>query len=63
MNQEGENGLESRESSNVHNEDRYTRVENDVVSKSIEGYSETKEEEIVENNPENKNVRDRKSVV
>ena len=55
MTQEGENGLESRESSNVHNEDRYTHVDKDIVSKSIEGYSETKEEEIVDNNPENHN--------
>ena len=54
MDQEGE--TEIRESTNENNDERYTQVENDVLSNPIEGYQENKEEEKEVKNEEEENM-------
>ncbi len=44
MEQGGEIEIENRNSTNENNDERYTQVENDVLSNPIEGYKEDKEE-------------------
>jgi len=58
MDQEGETEIEIRESTNENNDERYTQVENDVLSNPIEGYQENKEEEKEENTAEIKEKDD-----
>ena len=63
MDQEGETGQICRDSSNVHKDDRYTHVDSDPLPTQIEGYTETQEEEKLDNDPDEKSASSKKGKV